>query len=91
MTLHYILENVPDNRFAAVYNLLCALYRLDDSAFDELAYDERFVKLGSHQLRQTALAHLQLRTYNDNRTCRIVDTLTEKVLTETSLLTLQRV
>ena len=33
---------------------------------NELADDERLVKLSSHQLRNTALTHLKLRTYNDN-------------------------
>ena len=91
MTLHYVLEDVPDNRLATVNYLLGALYSLHDAALDELADDERLVKLGCHKLRQTALAHLQLRTNDDNRTCRVVNTLTEEVLTETSLLTLQRV
>ena len=30
----------------------------------------------------------QLRTYNDNGTARVVNTLTEQILTETALLTL---
>ena len=69
VALHYVLEDVPDNRLATVYDLLCALNGLHDAALDELADDERLVELGCHELRQTALAHLQLRTYNDNRTC----------------------
>ena len=89
VALHHIFENVPDHRFAAVDNLLCALYGLHYAALYELAYDERLVELGSHQLRQTALAHLELRAYDDYRTGRIVDTLTEKVLAETSLLALE--
>ena len=35
--------------------------------------------------------HLQLGAYDDNRTGGVVDTLTEKILTETALLTLERV
>ena len=69
MTLHYVLEDVPDNRLTAVNDLLGALYCLHDTALDELADDERLVKLGCHKLRQTALAHLELRTNDDNRTC----------------------
>ena len=45
----------------------------------------------SHQFRNTAFTHLQFRTYDDNRTGRIVNTLTQQVLTETSLLTFQAV
>ena len=47
--------------------------------------------LCSHQFWKTTLTHLQLWTYDDNRTTRVVNTLTEQVLTEASLLTLQRV
>ena len=91
MTLHHILKNIPDNRLTTVHNLLGALHCLHDTTLDELTDDKRLVELCCHQFRQTALAHLQLWANNDNRTCRIVNTLTEQVLTETSLLTLQRV
>ena len=89
MSLHDVLEDVPDDRLATVDNLLCRLHRLHDAALDEFADDERLVELGSHEFRQTALAHLQLRTDDDDRTGRIVDTLTQEVLAEASLLTLQ--
>ena len=69
VTLHNVLEDVPDNRLATVNNLLSTLHGLHDAALDEFADDERLVELGCHKFRQTALAHLQLRTYNDNRTC----------------------
>ena len=91
VTLHHIFQNVPDNRFLAVYNLLGRLHGLHDTALDQLTDDERFVEFGSHQLGNTALAHLQLRTNDNNRTCGVVDTLTQQVLTETSLLTLQAI
>jgi len=91
VTLHDILEDVPNDGFAAIDDLLGTLHGLYDTALNELANDERLVKLCRHQLRETALANLQLGTDNDNRTCGIVDTLTEQVLTETALLTLERV
>ena len=91
MTLHHVLKDVPDYRFAAIDDLLCTLHGLHDAALYEFADNERLVKLGSHEFRQTALAHLQFRTYDDYRTCRVIDTLTEKVLTEASLLTLERI
>jgi len=65
MTLHYMLKDIEDNRFLAVYNLLGALHSLHDSALNELTDNERLVKFGSHQFRQTTLAHLQFRTHND--------------------------
>jgi len=91
MTLHYILQDIPDNRLTAIHNLLGTLHSLYDTTLNQLADDKWFVKLCSHQLRKTTLTHLQLRTYNDYRTSRVVNTLTQQVLTETTLLTLQRV
>ena len=68
MSLHNVLENIPDHRLTAVNNLLCALHRLHNAAFDELADDERLVELCCHQLGNTALAHLQLGTDHDDGT-----------------------
>ena len=50
VTFHHVLKNIPDNRLAAVYNLLGTLHGLHDAALDELANDERFVEFGCHQL-----------------------------------------
>ncbi len=91
MSLHNILKNIPNYRLTTVYNLLCALNSLHYSALNKLTDNKRLVKFCCHKLWQTALTHLQLRTNDNNRTCRIVNTLTEKILTETSSLTLQRV
>ena len=54
-------------------------------------HNERLEQLKSHLFRKSALINLQVRTDDDNRTSRIVDTLTEKVLTEASLLTLEHI
>ena len=89
MALHNKFKNVPNDGIFSVDNLLCRLNSLDDATLNEFADDKRLVELRSHQLRQTAFAHLQLRTDDDNRTGRIVNTLTEQVLTEAALLTLQ--
>ena len=89
MTLHDIFKDIPYYRFLAVYNLLGALYSLNDTALNELADNKRLVKFCRHVLRQTAFVHLQLRTYNNYRTCGIVYTLTQKVLAETALLTFE--
>ena len=91
MTLHDELEDVPDDGFATIDDLLGALNRLHDAALDELADDEGLVEFGGHELGETALAHLEFGTDDDHGTTGIVDALTEEVLTETSLLTLQRV
>ena len=91
MSLHHILEDVPDDGLAAVDDFLGALHRLHDAALYELAYDERLVELCSHEFGKSALTHLQLRSYYDDRTGRVVDTLTEQVLAEASLLALEGV
>ena len=91
MTLHHILQDVPNHRFLTINDLLRRFHRLHDTALNELSDDERLIELSRHVLRQTALVHLQLRTHDDNGTCGIIDTLTQQVLTETSLLTLQAI
>ena len=91
MALDDVLQNAPDDRVLAVDDLLRGLDRLDDAALDELADHERLVELGGHVLRNTHLVHLQLGADDDDRTGRVIDTLTQKVLTETSLLALERV
>ena len=65
MTFHHVLKDIPDNRLTTVYYLLCALYSLHNTTLNKLTDYEWLVKLCCHKLRQTALTHLQLRTYND--------------------------
>ena len=91
VTLHYVFEDIEYDWLFAVDDLLSRLNRLHDAALNEFADDEWFVELSSHIFRQTTLVHLQLWTYNDYRTSRIVHTFTEQVLTETTLFTLERV
>ena len=69
VTLHHVLQDIPDDWLATVNNLLCRLYSLHDTALYELTYYKRLVQFGSHKLRQTALAHLEFRTHDDYRTC----------------------
>ena len=89
MALHHVLQDVPDNGITAVYNLLGALHGFDDAALDELTDHKRLVKLCSHEFRETALVHVEFRTHDDNRTGGVVYTLTQEVLTEAALLTLE--
>ena len=91
VSLDDVLQNAPDYGVLAVDDLLGRLHRLDDAALDELADHERLVELGGHVLRNTHLVHLQLGADDDDRTGRVVDTLTEQVLTEAALLALERV
>src|SRR5690606_21926806 len=57
----------------------------------QTADHERAVKLQCHGLRQTTLMQLQTRTDHDDRTARVVHTLTEQIATEAPLLTLQHI
>ena len=91
VTFHHVLQDIPYHRLAAVNNLLGALHRLHDTTLDKLADDKRLVKLSSHQLGQTALTHLQLWAHYDHGTSGIVYTLTQQVLAETALFSLQGV
>ena len=69
MTFHHVLKNIPNHRVFPVDNLLCGLDGLHDAALNQFPDDERFVKLGCHKFRQTALVHLELRSNDDDRTC----------------------
>ena len=86
-----IFQHVPNLRLETLYHFLGRFDIVGQSAGNQFFHNERFEQLNGHFLRQTTLINLQLRTYNDNRTAGIVNTFSEKVLTETSLLTFQHI
>ena len=86
-----LFEDVPDVAFARFDHALGGLDVRDSLALDEPAHDERLEELECHQLRQTTLLELELRTSDDHGTTRVIDALAEQVLTETSLLALKHV
>ena len=88
VTLDDILEDVPNLRIQTVNHLLRILNVVGLTGLYQLLHHERLEQLEGHLLRNTALIDLQLRSYDDNRTSGVVYSLTEEVLTETSLLTL---
>ena len=69
----------------------CRLDVLSKLKVDKALHDERLEKFKCHQFWKTTLVQTQSWPYHDDGTTGIVNTLTEKVLTETSLLTLQHV
>ena len=69
MTLHHIFEDVPNHRITTVNNLLSRLDSLHDTTLNELTDHEWLVQFCSHEFWQTALTHVQLRTYDNHRTC----------------------
>ncbi len=89
--LQDVLKDFVHHRILAIDNLLGGLHRLHNTSFENLADDKRLEQLGSHIFRQTALVEVQVGTDNDNRTARVVNTFTQQVLTETTLLTFQTV
>ena len=86
-----VLENVPYLRATTLNHALCSLNVLRNVEFNEALHDERLEEFESHQLGKTALVQFQGWSGNDDRTTGVVNPLTEKVLTEASLLTLQHV
>ena len=86
-----LFEHAPHFGVAAVHETLGALHVLGIVEVDKALDDERLEQLEGHRLRQTALVHAQGRTDHDHGTAGIIHTLTEQVLTETTLLTLEHV
>ena len=90
---------ILNDYFESVPNLgLCALYhfsrRLDvacNAGFNKTFHNERLKQLKCHFLGKTALMHFKLGSYYDNGTAGIVDTFTEEVLSETTLLTFKHI
>ena len=93
---HWVLRNglfqhVPDLWALALHHALCGLDVLSVVVFDQALHNEGLEQLECHQLRQTTLVQLQLRTDDNNGTTGVVHALTQQVLAETTLLTLQQV
>ena len=86
-----LFENIPHLGTAALNHTLSALDVLSVAQINQALDHERLEQLESHLLRQTTLVEFQLRTNHDHGTTGVVNTLTEQVLTETTLLTLEHV
>ena len=91
MLLNYLFKHIPNLRLKLFNHLLRCLYIVRLSLRSKLLHNKWLKQLDCHFLRKTTLIYLKLRAYNNNRTSGIVNTLTEKILTETSLLTLQHI
>ena len=86
-----LFEDVPHDRAGTLDHALRRLDVLRVLEVDEALHDERLEQLERHLLGQTALVQLERRTDDDDRTTRVVDSLAEQVLTETTLLALEHV
>ncbi len=70
-------ENIPYHRFHSFNGAFCALNVVTDFFIHKFTEYERLKKFESHFFRQTALIKFKFRSYDDNRTSGVVDTLTE--------------
>src|SRR5262245_14832292 len=86
-----LLEEIPDFRSLLLDHLFCRLDGRDEPFLLELVVDEWLEQLQGHLLRKTALVQLQLRAHHDDGTTRVIDALAEKILSESPLLSLERV
>ena len=86
-----VLQDVPDLGLLLLDHLLRRLDGSDIALLFQLVVDEGLEEFEGHDLRQAALVKLELRPDNDHGAARVVDALTEEVLPETALLSLQHV
>ena len=89
--LDHILEHIPHAGLQTLYHLLCCTDVVCGAVCHQFLHNEGLEQLDSHFLGETALIDLKLGTNHDNGTARIVNSLTQKVLTETSALTLKHI
>ena len=91
MVLDDLFQNVPNHRVLLLDQFLGLLDGGAMAALFQAMIDERLEQLQRHLLGQAALVQLQFRPDHDHRAARIIDALAEQVLTETSLLALERI
>ena len=86
-----IFQNVPYSWLKLLYHLLGILNIVRGAVCYQFFHNERLKQLDCHLFWQTALINLQLWSNNNNGTSGVVNTLTKKVLTETSGFTFQHI
>ena len=91
MLLDHTLQDIPDHRVQSLHHLLRILDIVRLLGLDELLHDERLEELDRHLLRHAALIDLKLRSDDDYRTAGVVHPLSEQVLTEAPLLSLEHI
>ena len=91
MLLDNHFERVPDFGGRTLHHFSCGLNICNSLGFNQAFHNKGLEKLQRHFLRNAALVHFKLGSYNYNRTAGIVNTLTEQILTEASLLTLKHI
>ena len=88
---NHLGQDIPNLRWLTLNHFLSGFDRARQTSVLELAKNKGLEQLKRHFLRQTTLVKLQGWTRHNHRTARVINTLSEKVLTETALLTLDHV
>ena len=91
MLFDNVFQYIPYFRLYFLDHFLCVFDVVCSTVGNQLFHNERFEQLDCHFFRQTTLVNLKFRSYNNNGTSGIVNTLTKQVLTETSGLTFQHI
>src|SRR6266516_4992332 len=91
MVFNNFFQYVPHFRLDTLHKAFRALDIVSKVLLYQFAHHEWFEQLQSHTFWQAALVQFQIGSYYDYRTARVVNTLTEQVLTEAPLLTFQHV
>ena len=87
--LNDLIQNVPNNWSTTVNSALCALNVFNLAKLNQTTHDKWLEELKCHSGWKTALVQFQVWVNNNDGTARVVNTLTQKVLTEATLLTLK--
>ena len=88
---NYLGQDIPNLRWLALDHFLGSFDGACQAPVLELAKNKWLEEFEGHFFGQTALVKLQGWTRHDHRTARVVNTLSEEVLTETALLTFDHV
>ena len=82
---------IPNFGLGAFHHFSCRFDIAGDAGFDQTLHNKRFEQFQRHFFGKTALVNFQFRADDDNRTAGVVNTFTEKILTETTLFTFQHI
>ena len=85
------LKHVPHFRIATLKHALRALDGVSESTILQLTNDEGLEQLERDLLWKAALMELEIRTDDDDGTCRVINPLAEQVFAEATLLALDHV
>jgi len=91
MLLNYVVEDIPNFLLLLINHAFCNFDGCTVTFLNKFVVDEWLEELEGHHLRKTTLVELKVRTNHDNGSTRVVHTLTEEVLTETTLLPFEHI